>query len=110
VTATNRPAGLSGTVLDAGGRPTSDFFVVMLSVDRKHWVAGSRRVAQARPDNTGGFRITAPPGEYHVAALTDLDPLQLTESSFLEALAGASIRVTLVAGEVKVQGLKIGGR
>jgi hypothetical protein len=111
VTVTNRPAGLSGKVIDETGNPTPNFFVVMFSTERRNWTSGSRRVAQARPDNTGGFSIsTLPAGEYYVAALTDLDPSDLAEISFLESLVAASIRVTLVPGEVKAQTLKVAGR
>jgi hypothetical protein len=81
------------------------------STERRNWTIGSRRVSQARPDNTGGFNIPVlAAGEYYVAALTDLDPSQLTEPGFLESLVAASIRVTLVPGEVKAQTLKVAGR
>ena len=111
VTVTNRPAGLSGRVIDETGSPTPNFFVVVFSTERRNWTSGSRRVAQARPDNTGGFSIsTLPAGEYYVAALTDLDPSDLAEIGFLESLVAASIRVTLVPGEMKAQTLKVAGR
>ena len=50
-----------------------------------------------------------PPGEYFLAALTDPDPVQLKDPSFLEQLAASAIRVTLAEGEKKVQDVKLPG-
>ena len=50
-----------------------------------------------------------PPGEYFLAVLTDPDPVQLKDPSFLEQLAASAIRVTLTEGERKVQDVKLSG-
>jgi hypothetical protein len=84
--------------------------VVVFPAERRYWGNQTRRLAQAQPDSAGAFSIsTLPPGEYHVAAVTDMDPDLFGDATFLESLIAASIRVTLVAGEVKVQALRIAG-
>lgn len=110
VTLTDRSPEVSGTLSDAAGKPTPDFFIVAFSTDRKYWIPGSRRVAQSRPDNTGAFKIAAlPPGEYYLSAVSDVDNYQLGNPAFLEPLIGGSVKITLADGEKKVQNLKIAG-
>jgi hypothetical protein len=59
-----------------------------------------------RAATDGAFRFLAlPPGAYYIAAVTDLDPLQLYDEAFLSELAAAAIPVTLGDGEKKVQEL-----
>ena len=59
----------------------------------------------ARPFSVTGL----PPGEYHLGVLTDADPAQLSDASFLEQLAATAIRITLGEGERKVQDIKMAG-
>jgi hypothetical protein len=107
---TDRLPQLSGTLLDAAGKPTSEYFIVAFSTDRRFWSPGSRRVTQARPGNTGAFSLTTlPPGEYYVCAVTDVDATQLAEPAFLESLIGVARKVTLAEGEKKTLDLKVSG-
>ena len=67
-------------------------------------------MVSTRPATNGAFALDGlPPGQYRVAVLTDLDPADLADSSFLDALAGAAVTVTLGEGERKTQDLRIGG-
>jgi hypothetical protein len=50
-----------------------------------------------------------PPGEYRVAALTDVVNGEWFNPAFLEGLLPASIRVAIVEGQKTTQNLKIGG-
>ena len=108
VTLTNRPAELGGRVLDAAGRPTGAFPIVVFSVDRARWGAGSRRVAQAQPASDGKFLVVGlPAGEYFLAAVTRLEPGDLADRQFLEDLTPQSLRITIGDGEKKTQDLKL---
>jgi hypothetical protein len=101
---------LSGTLQNAGGLPTTDYFVIAFPADRSLWRAGSRRVVSARPGTDGAFTVRdLPPGNYLLAAVTDVEPADLDDASFLEQLAPASVRVTLRDGDKKTQNLKISG-
>ena len=48
-----------------------------------------------------------PPGDYFLAALTDLDRSELYTPAFLRELVPAAIRLTLAEGERKVQNVQI---
>jgi hypothetical protein len=101
---------LSGTLQSAGGVPTTDYFVIAFPADRALWRAGSRRVVSARPGTDGAFAVRdLPPGNYLLAAVTDVEPADLDDVSFLEQLATASVKVTLGDGEKKTQNVRIAG-
>ncbi len=110
VTFTDRPTSLSGQVFDQAGRPTSSFPIVIFSTDRAAWVPSSRRVRLVRPATDGTFTaLGLPSGEYHIAAVTAVEPDQLADPAFLEQMAAMSITLSLADGERKTQNLKLGG-
>lgn len=51
-----------------------------------------------------------PAGDYLIAALTDLEPSDLVDLSFLERLAAGAVPVHLDEGERKIQDLRIAPR
>jgi uncharacterized protein (DUF2141 family) len=111
ITFTDHPTQLAGSLLDAGGRPVPEYFVVVFSVDRKFWVPQSRRVRSVRPSNTGRFTINGlPPGEYYVCALTDVESNRLTTPEYLEPLIPAGIKIAFEEGEKKSQDLTVAAR
>ena len=110
VTLTNQPAELAGTVIDAAGRPTGAFPIVVFATDRAFWAPGSRRVLQAQPASDGKFTVIGlPAGEYYIAAVTRLETGDLANRQFLEDLLPASLRITIRDGEKKTQDLKLSG-
>jgi hypothetical protein len=111
ITLTDRPTELSGHVIDRAGRPAPGFPIVVFSTDHAQWAVGSRRVRQVRPASDGKFTITGlPAGEYFVCAVTDLDPNDLADPTFLEQLAASgALKVTLADGEKKTQDLRLAG-
>jgi hypothetical protein len=48
-----------------------------------------------------------PAGEYYLAALADLDPIEWQTPEFLEQITAAAVRVRIGEGERKVQDLQI---
>jgi len=111
VSFTDQTSELSGTLLDAAGRPTPEFSIMVFSTDRSMWSQRSRRLRP--PQRTGAdgkFKFAPlPAGEYYLAALTDFEPADVYKSEFLEQVATAAMKVTLADGEKKVQDLKIAG-
>jgi protocatechuate 3,4-dioxygenase beta subunit len=109
VTLTDRPSEITGTLVDELGRPTPEYGLVVFSTDRQHWTRAPRRLSGiVKVASDGRFSVTGlPPGEYFLAALTDLDPSQVGEPTFLEQLATVSLKLSLGEGERKVQDLKI---
>jgi hypothetical protein len=96
LTFTDHPSAITGRLVDRLGRPAPEFVVVVFSAERKYWTPDSRRVRSLRPASDGRYSTRGlPPGEYLVGAVTDLDPVDLEDASFLELLAASSTRVTL---------------
>jgi hypothetical protein len=110
LTLTNRPTELIGSLTDANGRPTSEYSMLAFSTDRSLWDVPRRTSGAVRLASDGGYRLVGlPPGEYYVTAITDFDPMQLSDVSFLEALIPLGAKVSLVEGERKEFNLRIGG-
>jgi len=108
VTFTDRPAALSGTLLDGTGRPAPQFFVLVYSTNRAFWTPNSRRTRPVRAGVDGSYRLSGlPPGEYFLCALTEIDPEQQYDPAYLEQFVAASIKITIGDGEKKVQDLRI---
>jgi hypothetical protein len=109
VTFTDRPTELSGTVHDASGRPSAASSVVVFAVDPAFWTPRSRRTSAVRPDDDGKYSFrNLPAGEYLIAAADDVGDGDWFDPAFLDALAPSALRVTLAAGETKVQDLRPG--
>jgi hypothetical protein len=65
-------------------------------------------VASTRPATDGTFAIrNLPPGEYHLAALTDLDPAEWQTPAFLSQLAPVALKFTLADGQHIRQDLRV---
>ncbi len=95
LTFTDTPTELSGTLHSASGQPTTDYYVLLMPEDRTLWRTKSRRIVSARPSTNGRFVFTnVPAGSYLLAALTDLDALDLLDVSFLEQIAPAGVKVS----------------
>lgn len=99
---------ISGTLQSPAGELTTDYYIVALPADRALWRPKSRRILSTRPGTDGRFVFAdLPAGEYVIAALSDLDPVDLMDASFLEQVAPAGAKVTVAEGEKKVQDLRI---
>jgi protocatechuate 3,4-dioxygenase beta subunit len=110
VTFTDRPSELSGTIQDAQGHPATEFFVIVFSRNPAHWSPQSRRIRSARPDNDGRYVFAnLPPGDYALAAVTDVESNEWFDPAFLKQLQPASIAITIGEGEKKVQHIRTQG-
>jgi hypothetical protein len=103
------PTEVTGVLYDGAGRPTADLSIVLFAADRAMWFAGSRRVRPpVRPATDGRFTFTGlAPGEYYLAALTDVSANDLANPQFLEQIVPAAVKVTVGHGERKTQDLRI---
>lgn len=112
VTYTDRWQEISGR-MTAGGAPATDYSVVIFPADRSYWIYESRRIAVARPGTNGQFTFggqgptTLPPGNYLIAAVTDIERGEQFNPAFLTALAAQAIPVTIAAGERKTQDIAV---
>jgi hypothetical protein len=102
---------ISGSLLDPAGEPAPEYFIILFPVDKAYWTPQSRRIQSTRPASDGRYRIqNLPPGEYLIAAVTDVEQGEWYDPAFLAQLVGASTKIVLTEGEKKVQSLKIGSR
>jgi hypothetical protein len=109
LTFTNRYTELAGSLQTPAGQPATDYFVIVFPSDRELWRPRARRVQTTRPDTAGRFTFRGlPAGEYQIAALTDVEQDEWNDPNFLAALLPASIKLSLQAGERKIQDLRIG--
>jgi hypothetical protein len=108
LTFSDRHTDLSGTLTSAAGQPAPDYFVIVFPADPKLWRPGSRRVQVTRPSSDGLFRVQdLPPGEYLIAALSDVEPNAWNDPAFLVPLVSASVKVTITDGGHVKQDIQI---
>jgi protocatechuate 3,4-dioxygenase beta subunit len=108
---TDRGGEIAGMLQDAGGRPATDYYVVVFAADPKLRLRGSRRLVSLRPASDGQYAArNLPPGQYLIAAVTDMEASDLADAAFFTQLVPAAVSITLAEGEKKVQHLRLGGR
>jgi hypothetical protein len=108
VTLTDRTTEIAGTMSDAAGRPAPEYFIIVFPADHALWVPASRRILQTRPAQDGKYIFrNLPPGDYLLAAVTDVEQGQWFDPTFLAQLVDAGAKVTLADNEKKVQDIRI---
>lgn len=110
ITFTDKPTGLAGTFRDPGGRPATDYYILVFSSDRRFWTPGTRRVRMTRPGTDGSYSLKGlPAGEYYLATPADLENGEWNDPALLEQLVPSSARVRLNEGEMAKKDFRIGG-
>jgi uncharacterized protein (DUF2141 family) len=108
LTFSDRRSELTGTLQTSTGSPAPEYFVVVFSADRVFWTPQSRRLKTARPGTDGQFTVTdLPAGDYLIAALTDVDPDEWQNPSFLEQLVPGAIKVSIAPGGRVTQDIRV---
>jgi protocatechuate 3,4-dioxygenase beta subunit len=108
VTFTDRHTALTGTLQTAAGTPATDYVVILFSTDRAAWRPQARRLLSTRPANDGAFALRdMPPGDYYLAALTDLDPNDWQNATFLDQVVPGALTITIGEGEQRVQDVRL---
>lgn len=108
VTVTDRVSALRGTLSTAGNQPAPDFYVIAFPADQMYWTPQSARVQAVRPATDGAFLFESlAPGEYLLAALTDVEQEEWFDPAFLAALRPSAIAVKVVEGTTTTQNVRI---
>ena len=108
MTMTTKTQELSGTLTDSQNQPAPDYSVIVYAADPQYWLPQARRIVSVRPGTDGKFSVRSlPPGEYLIAAVTDIEPGEWFDPEFLQQLRAASARVTLNEGDKKTQDLRL---
>jgi hypothetical protein len=99
---------ISGLVTSARGETLKDYHAIAFAQDKEKWKVFGRYQSVGRPDQDGRFKISGlPPSDYYVVALDKIDPGQMTDPDFLEAIRIRAIPITLGEGETRTVDLKI---
>jgi len=110
LTFADRTTELTGVLQDSQGAATSDYSIIVFPTDSQFWVPQSRRIQSVRPGTDGRYTVrNLPPGEYGIAAVTDVEPGEWFDPAFLRELTGASMRITLADGDRKTQDIRLSG-
>jgi protocatechuate 3,4-dioxygenase beta subunit len=108
LTFTDRHTEVTGRLQTPAGTPAPNYYVVVFTTDRTMWRSDGRRLAFARPGSDGTFVIRdLPPGDYYLAALTDLDPRDWKRADLLDQVVPASLHIAIAEGGHVVQNLQI---
>jgi hypothetical protein len=104
----DRNTDLKGVLTDAMGAATSDYSVVIFPDDQRYWVPYARRMRSTRPATDGKFAFVGlPPGDYRIAAVTDVETGEWLDPEFLRQLLPASISVRLADGQQVTQDIRV---
>jgi protocatechuate 3,4-dioxygenase beta subunit len=104
----DRNTDLKGVLTDATGAPAADYSVVIFPGDQRYWVPFARRMRSTRPASDGKFAFVGlPPGEYRIAAVTDVETGEWLDPEFLRQLLPASIGVRLADGQQVTQDIRV---
>ena len=108
LTFADRSTELTGLLQDAQGAVTSDYSIIIFPTDSQYWVPQSRRIQSVRPGTDGRYTVrNLPPGEYAIAAVTDVEPGEWFDPDFLKDLITASMRISLADGDRKTQDIRL---
>jgi hypothetical protein len=98
---------LTGLVTDGDARPVAECVLIVYPDDPSRWDR-SRRLATARPDQSGRFSVRGlPPGDYLVVAVEHVEGDDAHDPDYLERLRRGATKVTLGKGETKSLDLKV---
>jgi len=108
LTMRDRSSSIEGTLQSAAGIAAPDYSIVIFTTDSNYWVPGARRVIAVRPATDGAYASgMLPPGDYFIAALTDVEPGEWNNRAFLEQLVPGAIKISLADGQKLIQDIRL---
>jgi hypothetical protein len=105
---TNKVTTISGLVTNARGEAVKEYTTIAFAQDREKWKIAGRYQSMGRPDQDGRFKIAGlAPSDYYIVALDKLDPSQVTDPEFLDAIRTRATAITIREGETRTVDLKL---
>src|SRR3954447_21175842 len=105
---TNKLTVITGLVTNARGEAVKDYSTIAFSQDRDKWKVINRYQGIGRPDQDGRFKISGlPASDYYVIALDKIEPGQVGDPDFLDAIRAKATPITLHDGETRTVDLKV---
>ena len=84
--------------------------MLLFPADPALWLPGSRRISTSRPATDGVFTFRGMlPGDYYLAALTDLEPGEWNDPTLLGQLVPTAVKITLRDRQTTTQDFRVGG-
>jgi len=107
-TLSDKTTTVAGAIEDAVGQRLTDYTVIAFAADSRFWTPQSRRILTARPATDGSFTFRdLPPGDYLLAAVTDVETGQWFDPAFLRPLTGTAATMKLTEGTRTAQTLRV---
>jgi hypothetical protein len=111
ITMTDRQTEISGIVTDDKSQPALDYTLVVFPADSRYWNGSARRIQTIRPGTDGRYTSrNLPPGDYKIGTVLEIEPGAASDPAFLQQLESSALRVTIAAGEKKVQDIRVGSQ
>ena len=108
LTLVDEMGGLTGTIQDATGQPTTSYTVIVAPEDSRYWTPRSRRIQATRPSTDGRFTFrNLPAGAYRLVALNEVEAEAWYDPEFLRQLAPVSVAVTINERGTTVQNVRV---
>jgi protocatechuate 3,4-dioxygenase beta subunit len=99
---------ISGLVTNARGEAVKDYSAIAFAQDREKWKVVNRYQGVGRPDQDGRFKISGlPASDYYIIALDKIDPGQMGDPEFLDAIRAKATPITIHDGETRTIDLKV---
>jgi hypothetical protein len=109
LTLVDEMGGLTGTIQDATGQPTTSYTVIVAPEDARYWTARSRRIQATRPSTDGRFTFrNLPAGAYRLVALNEVESEAWYDPDFLRQIVPVSVAVTINERGTTVQNVRVG--
>ena len=108
ITLTDKLSSVSGHVTDTGGRPVTQYVVVLQPADQKEPRVAARFIRTGRPDIDGRFELrTVRPGRYVATAIDALEDGRQFSPEFQKELRRGAREFTLKEGETLLLDLRL---
>jgi Carboxypeptidase regulatory-like domain len=104
----DNPTIVTGSLVEPDGSPAMQYSIVAFPVDESLWLLGKRWVQIVRPGTDGRYIIRGlPPGEYYVAALTDVPAANALDGQTLRQVVPLAMKVAVAESSQEILNLKV---
>jgi hypothetical protein len=106
---TDHNSELKGIVRDASGKVDPTATVLLFTAEKELWpLRMTKRIRALRATENGTYSVRgAPPGDYYLVAIPDVDIADYPDPAMLEVLARTAMRISMTATDLKTLDLVV---